>query len=230
MKRLVVLLLLLLISTSPLFSQQIKVTRDFGVWLAVEFKKEISSRFDLSLMQQIRTFKNAAELDDYVFDLGLRYSINKEFDIGGDLRYTYNKKRVSYRENNFRYNLDISFKKKIMPKLDLRYRMRYQKEYVDFLSYFWDPSPSDIYSIHIRNKAKLTLKVNKKNRLFFSSEIYRLTQKHRAPFFNKFRLYLGNEMKTSIGVFNYSIGFQKELDSIYPYSFILFKTIYVIRR
>ena len=68
MKRLVVLLLLLLISTSPLFSQQIKVTRDFGVWLGVDFKKEITSRFDLSLMQQIRTFKNAAELDDYVFD------------------------------------------------------------------------------------------------------------------------------------------------------------------
>jgi hypothetical protein len=229
MKRLVVLLLSITL-TSPLFSQQIKVTRDFGVWLGVDFKKEISSRFDLSLMQQIRTFKNAAELDDYVFDLGLRYSINKEFDIGGDLRYTYNKKRVSYRENNFRYNLDISLKKKIIPKLDLRYRLRYQKEYVDLLSYLWDPIASDIYSIQIRNKAKLTLRVNKKNRLFFSSEIFRLTQKHRAPFFNKIRLYLGNEMKTSIGVFNYSVGFEEELGSSCPYSFILLKTVYVIRR
>tara|TARA_B100000795_G_scaffold132558_1_gene98919 strand:- start:916 stop:1605 length:690 start_codon:yes stop_codon:yes gene_type:complete len=229
MKRLVVLVFLIIL-TIPLFSQQVKVTRDFGIWIGVDFKKEISSRFDFSLMQQIRTFKNASELDDYVFDIGLKHSINKEFKIGGNLRYTYNKKRVSFRENNFRYNLDISFKKKIIPKFDLQYRLRYQMEYVDLLSYFYNPAPSDIYTVHIRNKAKLTLRVNKKNRLFFSSEIFRLTQKYRAPFFNKIRLYLGNEMKTSIGIFHYSIGFEEELDSRSPYSFILFKTIYVIRR
>ena len=214
----------------PLFSQQIKVTRDFGVWLGVDFKKELSRSFDLSLMQQIRTFKDATELDDYLFDLGLKHSINKEFEIGGNLRYTYNQKRVSYRENNFRYNLDISFKKKVVPRLSLRYRLCYQKEYVNLLSEFYNPAPQDIYSIHIRNKAKLTLRVNKKNRLFFSSEIFRLTQKYRASYFNKIRLYLGNEMKTRIGIFNYSIGFEKELNSSFPYSFILFKTIYVIKK
>ena len=60
-----------------ILAQDIKVTQDFGFWLGIDVKKDLSNGFDLSLMQQVRTFKNTSEMDDYLLDLGLRYSINK---------------------------------------------------------------------------------------------------------------------------------------------------------
>jgi len=224
------LILVLMMLTNTLFSQEIKVTRDIGLWIGLDFKKKIFKGFDLSLMQQIRTYKNVTELDDYLFDLGLKHPINKQFAIGTNLRYIYNKRRVKERENNFRYNLDIEFKKKIKSGLNFRYRLRYQKEYVNLFSGFFAAAPQNIYSSSVRNKVKLMFKYNKTNRFFLSSELFRLFELFREPYFNKVRFYLGDEIKTTIGSFDCSIGFEKELHSNNPYSFIFFKSIYTIKR
>ena len=224
------LILVLMMLTDTLFSQEIKVTRDFGIWIGVDIEKKVFNNFDLNLEQQIRTFKNTSKIDDYLLDLGLKYPINKQFVIGTNLRYIYNRKRVTERENNFRYNLDIEYKKKIKPRLNFRYRLRYQKEYVNLFSGFFAPAPKNIYSSSVRNKVKLTFKYNKTNRFFLSSELFRLSKLFREPYFNKVRFYLGDEIKTIIGKFDCSIGFEKELHPNNPYSFIFFKTIYTIKR
>ena len=102
--------------------------------------------------------------------------------------------------------------------------------FLDFFSGFFAAAPQNIYSSSVRNKVKLMFKYNKTNRLFLSSELFKLFELFREPYFNKVRFYLGDEIKTTIGAFDCSIGFEKELHSNNPYSFIFFKTIYTIKK
>ena len=220
--------------SKAIFPQEVKVTSDFGVWLGFDVEKKIFNGFDLNLEQQIRTFKNTSEIDDYLLDINLKYPINQEFSLGTSGGYIYNKKKVKERENNFRYSIEIAYKKKILQKIKVQYRLMYQKEYVNFytnLYYKLDGMPyQNIYFSEVRNKMKISFKKNANNELYISSEIFRLSEIFREPHFNKVRFYLGDEIKTKIGEFDCSIGLEKELNSNNSYSFVFFKTIYVIKR
>lgn len=228
MKKILIIVLVLLNNT--LYAQQVKVIRDFGVWFGLIYEKKISKDFDLNLEQQIRTFKNSSLLDDSFSDLGLQYSINKHFDLATNVRYIYDAKRVKEPENNFRYNFDIEYKKTIRPRLNFRYRLRYQKEYVDLFSGFFAPAPQKIYSLSVRNKVRLIFKYNRTNRFFFSSEIFRLSELFREPYFNKARFFIGDKINSKIGRFDLAIGFEQEIGTEYPSSFFLIKTIYRIKK
>ena len=224
------LLISFIILTKTLYSQQVKVTRDFGIWVGAVFEKRIFSDLDLNLEQQIRTFNNTSTVDDYLSDLGLKYSINKRFGLGANIRYIYDVKRGKETENNFRYNLDIEYKKEIKPKIKLRYRLRYQKEYINlFSAYFYNP-PQKIYSASVRNKVKIMLKYNRMHSVYTSAELFRLIEIFKEPYFNKVRFYIGDEINTKIGEFDFSIGFEREIRTDYPYSFVFVKTIYTIKR
>ena len=228
------LILFFVILTSNLYAQQIKVTSDFGVWIGVEYEKKIFKSFDLSLAQQIRTFKNSSVLDDYLCDIGLKYPINNKFNLGTNIRYTHNNKRVKEKENNFRYNLDIGYKKELTRKIKIHYRLRYQKEYINHYRNVYyrltGISNQKMYSSGIRNKLKITFKQNKKNKFYTAAELFRLIENFREPYFNKIRFNIGEEIKSKIGRFDFSIGFEKELHSDFPYSFLFFKMIYSIKR
>jgi len=228
------LILIFVILTSNLYAQQIKVTKDFGVWIGVKYEKKIFKSFDLYLGQQIRTFKNSSELDDYLFDIGIKYPINKEFNLGTNIRYTYNNKRVKENENNFRYNLDIGYKNEFTQKIKIYYRLRYQKEYINhFRNIYYrlaGISSQKIYSSGVRNKLKITFKHNKKNKFYTSAELFRLIENFREPYFNKIRFNIGEEIKSKVGKFDFSLGLEKELHSDFPYSFLFFKMIYSIKR
>jgi len=228
------LILVFIVLTSNLYAQQIKVTRDFGVWIGVEYEKNIFKSCDLSLEQQIRTFKNSTVLDDYLCDIGLKYLINKKFNLGTNIRYTHNNKRVKEKENNFRYNLDIGYKKELTKKIKIHYQLRYQKEYINHYRNVYyrltGLSSQYKYSSVVRNKLKITFKQNKKNKYYAGAELFRLIENFREPYFNKIRFNLGEEIKSKIGEFDFSIGFEKELYSDFPYSFLFFKTIYSIKR
>jgi len=222
------------ILTSHLYAQQIKVTTDFGFWIGVKYEKKIFKSFDLDLEQQIRTFKNSSVLDDYLFDIGLKYPINKEFNLATNIRYTYNNKRVQENENNFRYNLDFGYKKELTQKSKIYYRLRYQKEYINHYRNIYyrltGISSQNIYSSGVRNKLKITFKQNKKNKFYTSAELFRLIENFREPYFNKIRFNIGDEIKSKIGKFDFLLGFEKELHSDFPYSFLFFKMIYSIKR
>lgn len=125
MKKLIVILLYLLFSIN-LFSQQIKVVRDFGFRGGITIEKDLCESFEFNIEQQIRLFSNATKFDDYIIDFGGKYKLNKNFKLGSNLRYTYNRKRTKDAENNYRYNFDLLYKSKFLPKLNLTYRLRYQ--------------------------------------------------------------------------------------------------------
>ena len=227
------LIFFFVILTNNLYAQQIKVTSDFGVWIGIKYEKKIFKSFDLSLAQQIRAFKNSSVLDDYLFDIGLKYPINKEFNLGANIRYIYNNKRVKEKENNFRYNLDITYKKKLTQKIKIYYRLRYQKEYINHYRNIYyrltGISNQKIYSSVVRNKLKIKFKLTKKNTFYTSAELFRLIENFRDPYFNKIRFNIGEETKSKIGKFDFSLGFEKELHSDFPYSFLFFKMIYSIK-
>ena len=225
MKRPVIILLFLFISNT-LFSQQIKVTRDFGIWGGVNIEKEISKKIEVNLEQQLRFYSNATQFDDYIIDFGSKYKINKKFKLGANIRYTYNAKRWKEAENNYRYNLDLLYKGKLSNKVSIRYRLRYQKEYVNLLSEY---KRTNIHSSSIRNQIKVQYKADEMNKLFISAELYRLIETFKEPYFNLIRFHLGDNIKTRIGEFNCSVGYAQEINTSYPLSFFFLKTIYTLK-
>ena len=212
--------------TLGLYAQQVKVTNDFGIWGGLLLEKNISENFKLNLEQQIRTYSNASKLDDYLAELSLQYKINKNFNLSSGIRYVYNEKRWKETENNIRYNIDFGFKQKISSRFKFYYRLKYQKEYVNLLSNY---SIEKIHFSDIRNKIKLAYKANDLNKIYVSAEVFRLIEKYKAPYYNKLRFYLGDKVDTKIGQFDCSIGYEHEIQTEYPYSFLFLKTIYKIK-
>ena len=221
------LLCCFLTSNINLYAQEIKVVRDFGVWMGLSTKKNVLSDFNLTLEHQIRTFNNSSKLDDYLFDARLKYDINKKFGLTGGLRYVHNTKRIESTENNIRLNLDIEYQKKIAKKTQIKYRLRAQQEFVNAYLFFFRNGQQKVTSSSIRNKLKISFKGPKKIKLYSSIEVFRLIEVFREPYFNKFRLVIGNEINNKIDV---SIGIEKELSSNHPYSFWFLKTIYKLKR
>jgi len=225
MKR-VSIILLYLIFSKTLLSQQVKVTRDVGFWGGVNIEKTISKEFKINLEQQVRLYTNATKFDEYIIDFGGKYTINKKFKLGADLRYSYDAKRWEDPENNFRYNLDLKFKQKLISKFKMYYRLRYQHEYNNLLS---EDLSSNLSKSGIRNKVKIQYAANKKNELYFSVELFKLIQIFREPYFNKIRFYIGDNVNSERGRFNYSLGYEQEINTNDPLSFFFLKTIYTLK-
>ena len=222
-------LIIILIYGGNLLSQEIKVIRDFGVWAGIAFEKEVLSNYHITLETEARTFNDASKLDDYMLHAQLKYPINKKFDLSGGIRYILDIKRVNGTQHNVRYNIDFEYKNKLTKKLRLRYRFRYQQEFINpylYINFFFTGNVQQIYSSSIRNRIKLNFKHNKKHNLYSSFELFRLFEIFREPYFNKIRIFLGNRMN----LFDVAIGFEKELNSNYPYSFVVLKTVYTFKK
>ena len=216
-----------LLSNNTAWCQEIKVVRDFGVWAGISFEKKVFTDLNFKLEHQFRTFGNASQLDDYLFDARLKYPINKHFILGSNIRYIHNIKRLERTENNIRCNIDIEYQKKVYQNIKIRYRLRYQQEFINAHLFFFRNGQQTVTNSAIRNKLKLFFKYNTRNNIYTSIEIFRLIQVFREPYFSKIRLFIGNQFNNK---FDFSIGFEKEIGSNHPYSFIFFKTIYRMKR
>ena len=224
MREIKITLLILIISVNS-YAQQIKVTQDFGAWIGFSLKKK-KGNYQLELEQQLRTYKSALKVDDYLVDLGCKYAINKSFSLNANLRYIYDRKRWKEPENNLRYNFDLGYKVKIIEDLDLTYRARYQKELVNPFNEELDQNE---HFSGFRNKIKLKYKYDDRNKVYVSAELFRLIQPYRAPYFNKLQFLIGDKLNTNIGKFDCSLGFEKEIQSSHPYSFGFLKIRYTLR-
>ena len=88
-----------------LFSQEVKVVNDIGFWGGINIEKKIRKDFKINVEQKVRLYTNITELDDYLIDFGVLYRVNKNFKLGGNIRYTYDAKRWKENEHHFRYHL-----------------------------------------------------------------------------------------------------------------------------
>ncbi len=204
-------------------AQDIAVVRDFGAWLGVEVEKEISDDFKLECVQQLRMYKNAGSFDDYVFDVGGKYRMNRNFRLGASIRYTYNARRVKKATNDYRYCLDLLYKGNLTSRLRLDYRLRYQHEYVNLFSAH---QPANINNSAFRNRIKIRYKAGKKHHLYLSGELWRRQETFSSPRFNRLRFYAGDQLAIAVGELDCSLGYEQDLNTEYPLSFFYLKAIY----
>lgn len=225
MKKTIIILYLFI--SNFLFSQQIKVTRDFGIWGGVNIEKKLNKNFQINLEQQLRFYTNITKFDDYIIDLGGKYKMNKNFKLGANLRFVHNQKRTKEAENNLRYNLDLNYNGEISKKLKFYYRLRYQQTFVNFFSSH--QSNTNVKKSSVRHKTSIQHKINKKNKVYFSGELFRLIEQFREPYFNKVRFYIGDKFKSKIGKFNCALGYEQEINTDNPLSFFFIKTIFTLK-
>ncbi len=222
----IVVQLILMIPILCLHAQQIKTTQDVGAWMGATLKYDLTKDLDLSLSQDIRFQESLSELDKYISEIGLSYKINKEFRIGGELRYYINQKRDETQSQNWRYNLDFKYRTKLIKHLKFRYRLRHQTAYENLFTA--QPNKGESKSA-IRNRVGLFYKLKNHHELYFTTEIFRTILYYRKPYFSELRFVVGDEIETKYGQFDLSFGYERELNSLYPLHFMFTRVYYTFK-
>jgi hypothetical protein len=221
-----VLVLLLVLFSGSIYGQQIRAEQDFGIWLGLQLKKELPEKFELSLEQQLRTCLNTTRIDAYWADLGVNYTINKNFRLQGNVRYIHDVQKTKKTENSLRYNFDLEFRTKIKKKYQLLYRFRYQQKFIDLLQR--QRTTISEKESAVRNKVKFVFKYKKAHRFYFSTELFIQSEVFREAYLDKLRFSLGDKIKTKVGKFNVALGYEVNLQPNDPFSFFFLKVIYSI--
>ncbi|MEN8928081.1 MAG: DUF2490 domain-containing protein [Flavobacteriales bacterium] len=203
------------------FAQDIKKTQDLGLWMGVNANYVFKKDYTLTLSQDLRLNESITDLDRYITDLAIAYKINKQFKLAATVRYYLEKDAEKEYSQDFRYSLDFQFKKKINSRFKMKYRFRYQNVYEELFSGIPDGSKANL-----RNKIEVGYKLNKKHAAYFASEIFRKIVNYRAPFFNKLRLVVGDEFESRFGEFDFSLGYERELNSARPLNYYFARVYY----
>ncbi len=215
--------LLFIIFSFHAYPQEIKITRDLAMWTELELEKSLFNKFDVNIRQELRMCHTISRIDDYIADIGIRYSIDKHFRIGVNGRYTCNLKRVGNFENNFRYNLDFCYLTNKIRSFRLYYRLRYQKEYIDPFTY--KPNQHEYHSA-VRNQIEVKYFFNNSCLLFSSAELFRQIDVFKEPEFNKWRFFIGHQYNFHYGNVHLALGMEREINTRYPCSMYIVKLGY----
>ncbi len=213
--------ILFLFISNPIWCQEVKTTRDIGLWIGVGVNYQLNKKWKTSLIQEIRTFDNAIDLQKSITDLGLTYRINKQFSLGAGLRYSYDRKKDNEFTNDIRYNIDFKFKHKLTKHFNLYYRFRYQYNYINLFTYISDVDKKS----NMRNRIKIQYSL-KKHDIYFTTELFRKYVVYKKPSFNNLRITIGDQLKTERGDFKYGLAFERELDEEHPLNFFFLKLNY----
>lgn len=205
-------------------AQEIKKTQDLGLWLGASIEYDFKKDYTLSFAQEFRLFESLTEMDRYITDVGLDYKINKNFGIGGGLRYYLERENDKTLSQDWRYNLDFKYKRKIGSGFKIKYRLRYQNVYEGLFEAIYQGSKANV-----RNKLSLDYKVNKKHTIYVGAELFRKIENYRQPFFNQSRFEIGNEISNSIGKLDLSFCYERELNSNYPLNFFFGRINYTFK-
>ena len=106
---------------------------DFGIWMGVEVKKKISSKFSLDFSQQAITRENSAQTDKFFSQFGLNFKLSKKLKLSLSYRLIQNKEIDFVYHYGNRLQTDLTLFQKIN-NLKFYYRIRFQNQYNDFFS------------------------------------------------------------------------------------------------
>ncbi|MGH1335107.1 MAG: DUF2490 domain-containing protein [Aureispira sp.] len=215
--------LLLLLNCYSVEAQKTQVRQDFGAWIGFKIKKDFPKDFQWSLEQQIRTWKNSTRIDKYFAELGLKYTINKNFYLGTNLRYIHNTNRWEEPENALRYNMDLGFKINLGKKNRLTYRVRYQQR----ITHTKRALAPDITTV-TRNRIKWQLKYKKTHKFYTGVELFIRREALRTAYMDRLRFSFGDKIKTKIGQFDVGVGYETNLQPQDPFSFFFVKIIHTL--
>ena len=143
-KWLTVLLLFIL----PLITYSQK--KDFGIWYGVSAEHKLTKKLELDLSTKIRTFNNAAKVEQVFLEGGLTYELNKYLAIAGSYRLTKNIEQNNLYYFRHKVMLDI---KGSMPAGDFSFscRLRFQTAIKTYIKDEIDKYPD--YTSRIKLKA-----------------------------------------------------------------------------
>lgn len=203
-----------LASTSA--GQELKKTRDMALWVGVEGVYKFKKKYELKFGQEIRFFEDVSVMEKYITDLSLKYKINKKFSLAGGLRYFVDRDKDFSTTDKFRYHMDLAYRKKILKRFRIKYRLRFQSVYKNL-----DRADTKASASNVRNKLALEYKLNKKHSLQLSQELFRKIVSFQRPYFNKVRFTLKDKIKTRFGRSTVGIGYERELESDYPLNYFM---------
>jgi hypothetical protein len=213
----------LLFACISVFAQEQKVVRDLTLWTEIKLTKSIVRDLQFSVSQHFRFNHNISGFEDYIAEAELEYSINKNFSIGTNGRFTKNEHYDQTIDNEYRYDLYFGYDTKILPKVKIFYRLKYQRGFYgsgvfnDYLNY---------NETTYRNRLKLGWEVHDHHRLYTSAEVFRLRKQSRDSYFSKYRVFLGDDIPTRIGVFDAAFGMEQQLHNLHPLTCYIFKIAY----
>lgn len=185
------LLYLLICSLFPvmLFAQE----QDAELWTSIAIDKKLPENWNVNLESQSRFIENFSTLGITFLDAGISYKINNYIKVAFNDRLIYS----PIRNSKNRIYFDAAFRKNIIERLRLSYRIRYQLQYEKYES---------VKKV-IRNKIQLTYNIPKMPlNPYVAAELYyqfnnmivysdnEVITYHE---FNNYRLQLGVEWKIS---------------------------------
>lgn len=202
------------------YCQELKTVYDVGLWAGVETSYKLNKSYKLSFGQDIRLDRSLASLSKLDTDLGLDYKINKNFSLSLGTRYAYTREKDRSFAQDFRYNIDFKVRLKKIKKITFDYRFRYQTTYENLFGFDLDDT-----KLNFRNRLKVSYDLGK-HKLYFSSELFREYIVFQKPYFNKFRLNLGDKVNLFKGKFNYALSLEQELNDDNPLTFVFLQLYY----
>ena len=203
-------------------AQETKVVKDLRLWTGVRIRKTFADNWTLSLQEEIRLKENMSQINYFFTEVGLRYRINKNFALQGDIRFTQDKKGDNSYKALTRYNFDLRYKGRLK-YMSIHYRIRYQNEVEG-----WNVFDQDTdYERQFRNRISLRVNALKHIVPYASAEIFQTFSPYEYPHFDYYRIILGMRFEPgNFGEFNLGWGFNRELTSDYPAMVFLFKLNY----
>jgi len=124
--------------------------KDFGIWYGVSAEHKLTDKLEINLSTDIRTFNNAAKIEEAFLEGGLSYSLNKYLSLTGSYRLT-----KSIEDDNsyyFRHKSLLDFKGNLpIGNFSLTCRLRFQTGVKTYIEDEGDKHPE--YTGRIKLKA-----------------------------------------------------------------------------
>lgn len=220
------LLWLLFCFNNALQAQQIYPQQDFGTWIGLKFVHDLPKGIEWSLEQQVRMRRWVTQVEEYWAEVGIAYTINKNFKLAGDFRYIHDVHQWKGSLNSLRYNLDLHLRIPLPNQWRLSYRVRYQQKFINVLKQ--TQTVIALRNNTVRHRLKVRWKVHKVHQLYGSAELFVRTNPFTKVSLHRFRGSVGDKITTKVGQFNTAIGYAVNLAPNDAFSYFFLKIIYQI--
>ena len=135
-----------MISSLSVFSQE----NDFQSWHTFSVKKKVIKKTDIIFKSGLRFRENSSILNKIFFDVRLKRKWTKKISLASGYRYVNNWNKEDFLSNNHRFYADLSYRSKLIKRLDYSIRNRWQNQ-----------GNLDTYKITLRQKFSLSYNIRK---------------------------------------------------------------------
>lgn len=207
-----ILIAVILLCGQFLSAQDTLVVRDLHLWTGVKLEKTFGKDWMVFVAPELRLKHDISEINNYFFETGLRYRINKNFALEGQYRITFDKKKDDSYELLTRYALDLRYKGRL-DFMSISYRLRYQKEVEG-----WNlADPGIPYQKYVRNRIRFRYEDMGRFKPYVSAEIFQLFEAFQEARFEYIRIMGGVKYGHSgLGTFDLAYGVNLEFADTNP--------------